>query len=127
MIRNPRVRQPLAALLLGLTLGGCHSWRVATGNPSQAVLQEPSRTIRVQTRDGRVLEIDEPKVVGDSIRGLVQYAPADSSAPVVVALSDVRRLETKYFNRGKTFLTLGIALTISTFIAGSCQAKCPPW
>ena len=126
MIRNPRVRQPLAALLLGLTLGGCQSWRVVPGNPSQAIAQFPRHAIRVQLRDGEVLVLDAPKVVDDSIRGLVHYAPGDSSAPVVVALSDVRRLETMDVNRGKTFLTLGIALSISLIIAGSCQAKCPP-
>ena len=84
MIRNPRVRQPLAALLLGLTLGGCQSWRVEPGNSSQVIAQFPRHAIRVQKRDGEVLEIDAPKVVDDSIRGLVHCAPADSSAPVVL-------------------------------------------
>ena len=111
MIRNPRVRQPLAALLLGLTLGGCQSWRIEPGNPSQAIAQSPRHTIRVQKRDGEVLVIDDPKVSGDSIRGAMRYAPGEPS--VVVALSDVQRVETTHFHAGKTFLMLGIVLPLA--------------
>ena len=118
MIRSPRVRQPLAALSLGLTVGGCTSWRVEPGNRSQAIAQSARHAIRVQMRDGEVLVIDDPKVVGDSIRGgAMRYAPGEPS--VAVALSDVQRVETTQFHAGKTFLMLGIVLPI----AGSFAAQ----
>ena len=110
MIRSSLVRQPLAALLLGLTLGGCTSWRLEPGGPTQAIAQHPSRTVRVQKRGGEVLVIDDPKVVGDSIHGVMRYAPGEPS--VAVALSDVQRVETAHIHAGKTILNLGIALTI---------------
>ena len=119
MIRNPRVRQPLAALLLGLTLGGCHSWRVETGNPSQAIASQPSRSIRVQKRDGEVLEIDLPKVVGDSIRGL--RADRFGNIRVVVALADVRRLESNHLSGRKSALFVtGIVLVV---VAGCLHCR----
>ena len=120
MIRSPWVRQPLAALLLGLTLGGCHSWRVETASASQAIATQPSRSIRVQKRDGEVLVIDKPRVVGDSIQGLMADLPGNLS--VAVALSDVQRVETNHFDAGKTWLTLGI-LTIAL---GAVAARCAP-
>ena len=80
MIRSPRVRQPLAALSLGLTVGGCTSWRVEPGNRSQAIAQSARHAIRVQMRDGEVLVIDDPKVVGDSIRGAMRYAPGNPAS-----------------------------------------------
>ena len=39
MIRSPWVRQPLAALLLGLTLGGCHRLRSAAPASTECRLE----------------------------------------------------------------------------------------
>ena len=54
--------------------------------------------------------IDDPKVVGDSIRGVMRYASGGPT--VVVALSDVQRVETTHIHADTTILNLGIALSI---------------
>ena len=117
MIRNPIVRQPLAALLLGLTLGGCTNWHVQTGSPSQIVRQPspgmrtPPHTIRVQKRDGEIVEIDQPKVVGDSIRGVLRKVQGEPIG--AVALSDVSRVETPQSD--DVAAAIGIVLLVSAF------------
>ena len=118
MIRNPMVRQPLSALMLGLTLGGCYRWSAPPGGPSQLMEQTHPSVLRVHRREGQVLEIARPQIVGDSIHGVVEDAGRPPVA-VVVALSDVQRVETRHFRPVRTYLMVGgvtLLLLFSQFL-----------
>lgn len=70
---------------MALTLLACSSWRVQPVTPEQAdlIISREPKDIRVQRPDGRRLVLFGPRVVGDSVIGLVR---GQSTA---LALSDI--------------------------------------
>lgn len=113
----PRVRAPLAlpalVTLLTLPAAGCRTWRaVPADGATPARLAERldgRRDVRATLADGRVVELRDARLVGDSIVGLTG-AP---SARGAVAVRDVAHLDEQVVSRGRTTgLALGSTLVL---------------
>ena len=91
-----------SVLVLALPLSGCKSWRVETAvSPAEFVAKEHPERIQVRRTDKTTLELFNPSVVGDSLKGL----PTELAIrPVTVPLSDVTSVATRHFSLGKSAL-----------------------
>ena len=106
-VTNPmnrmRVRQSrIACLLLLLYLPACTSWQVGTPAPAEFVEREHPQKVRVTRTDGATLELKAPAVREDSLVGTV-----GQDSTVSLALSEVRSVEAKRTDAGKTLLLIG--------------------
>ena len=105
----------VAAILLAAYLSACTSYQVMA-NPASG-LQAPPKPIkeaRVTLRNGTVLELNSPKVDGDSVRGTL-----DGGAPKSVALADMASLEVKRTDAvGTVIFGLGVVVLAGAVVVG---------
>ena len=115
-------RRLTALMMTALLLGGCSTWRMQGQAPATVVSSsEKPRDFRVTLQDGRKLEVCRAILDGDSLVGSapdpqpktktwdVPGAPTPQPAQAVrvaVALSDIRAIEIRAFNGGKTVLLI---------------------
>jgi len=103
---------PLA--LLALAAGACTSWHHPASPAPEVVARQHGRgSVRVLRRDGSVLVLRTPSVVGDSIIGVGGSPPRRTS----VALADVERVETRGFSPAKTCGLVLVYFAVVTLIA----------
>ena len=115
MIRFRRV--PAAAAML-VAANACSQWQIEP-RPAQAIVADgaPAR-LRVELRDGSVVDLSAPTVVGDTLYGLIPGSqpagrPLDRRA---VPLADVERVA---LQRKQMLLTTGsIILLPLAYLAG---------
>jgi len=124
----------LAVLLIALLISGCSTWQV-TKVPASALTPAhklPNR-IRLELRDGKVLYLDEPRVDGDSLRGVlvpqpVEHKPAFGSKAYIagrptraVALGDIATIESNRFSAPVTLVTVigGAGLIFALFVVSA--------
>ena len=126
--RAPFVRGVALALFV-LYLPACTTWR-AQSFPAQAVIRDdhPKR-IRLTRLDGSRVELTNPRIVGDSIVGTRPGWRGFVDGPAV-ALDDIRIVETREIDDGKTtalVVGLGIAgLAVAAVVAAAAQDDPPP-
>ncbi len=107
------MRRILSCILLPVYLSSCTSWQVQSVSPEQVVTEgEPSK-IRVTLTDSSELEMEQPRMVGDTLRGLVKGGADDSLVERDVLLADIVTVRVKKTDPGRTaFLGLGIVAVI---------------
>lgn len=125
------VRRSLATLLLVTHLAGCVGWRTQQVAPEQIISQKTPSKVRVTYPDKTRLVIYHPGLSGDSIVGHT-FVPVQPERTVQVvkpptsfvdttagiALADIRRIETRGINAGRTvLLATGIVLVVLATIA----------
>lgn len=105
-------RRILMSAVLGLHVGGCMSWKAQPVSPDKVMARKPAQ-VRVTLPSGGRIVLVQPKIVADSLIG----APAGSDStpgaqPPAVALSDIRSVEVRGVNAGKTaLLVAGVGVT----------------
>lgn len=115
------VPRPAACLLLLLSLPACMQW-VAREDPVPVLSAEkrPER-VRLTLGDGRRIELQNPSVTGDSVRGV--NPAGDTANPttrwVALPLADVRRLEVRQANTTGTMLLMAPVIVGVTYLVGS--------
>jgi len=94
-----------SVLVLAFPLSGCKSWRVETGAaPAEFVAREHPERIQIRKGDKTTLELYNPSVVGDSLKGL----PTELAIrPVTVPLTEIATVATRHFSLGRSFLLVG--------------------
>lgn len=100
------VRRVVALVVTAVFLPACTSWRAATAPPGDHLREEGPADVRVwHASSGERTELDGATVRGDSLVG------ADGDGRLeAVPLSDVRRMEVRETDGGKTtLLVLGVA------------------
>ena len=99
-----RFRAGLSQVLLStITLvTGCKTWQVQSGpTPSEFVQTEHPERIQVRRTDNTTLELYNPTVAGDSLKG---FPTELAIRPVTIPLTEIRSLATKHFSLGRTLL-----------------------
>jgi len=126
-MRNTRLpARSLPMLCLPLLAGACHSWRPQTTPAPQVVQQMNGRgTVRILRRDGSVMVLSIPQVVGDSIIGTTGNPPQRAT----VAVADVQRIDTRRVSATRTGgLAIGtIVLVSAVAIAAAVAALLASW
>ena len=70
------MRRILSCILLPVYLSSCTSWQVQPVSPEQVVTEDQPSKIRVTLTDSSELEMEQPRIVGDTLRGLVKGKPS---------------------------------------------------
>lgn len=123
---SPTLR-PIAWILIALTLAGCSSWRASHPGPaSPGAAADPLRSgapplpdrVRLHLRDGAIIALENPRVDGDSLRGINIPPPEErhlfsgrgelrlGRVPLAIALKDIQRVDARRFNPVKTLVLL---------------------
>ncbi len=112
-------RRIISCILLPAYLSSCvTNWEVQRASPEQVVEEEQPSQILVTTTDhsGEIV-LDEPRVSGDTLIGLVRdlssygsiYAAPDTAAALEIPLADVSHVALKKTDAEKSFkLGLGV-------------------
>ena len=107
------IRRVLSSVLLPVYLSSCTSWQVQPVSPEQVVTEDQPSAIRVTLTDSSKLELEQPRIVGDTLRGLVKGESSDSLVERDVLLVEIATVRIKKTDPGRTaFLGLAIAAII---------------
>jgi hypothetical protein len=102
-----RFRSPLSALVmmvLVVSASGCVGWKTVSV-PPQELLQSGHNVhaVRVTRQNKMQVELFDPVLVGDSIRG----TPTERAIQrITVPLTDVRQIQSRHTSMGKTMLMI---------------------
>ena len=98
-LKSPRVVAGFV-FLASMALSGCHGWRAQANPTPGAQLPNPARVTRT---DGSVVVMRDAAVARDSVAG------TGEAGRVAIPLSEVRSIEARGMNGGRTaLLTVGI-------------------
>lgn len=116
-----RVRRVTATVLLALYLPACSRWAEQSQPVPQVVAEQRPAELRLFLRDGRQVDLGEPRVEGDSLVGRERIAQAVSTgAPThgraAYALGDIQRFETKEADAGKTWLVVAVIAAVALVV-----------
>jgi hypothetical protein len=104
---------------IGVTLtwfafaGACHSWHERDLSTGIAPAVAGGKDVRVTRADGSSIRLDQPRVEGDSLTGRSH----DASTRVTLPVSEVRRVDARTLNVGRTALVVGGLLTFMTLFS----------
>jgi hypothetical protein len=102
-----RFSKTIAVLLTLTTLAACQKWTTVESPIASTVEKNDPGHVRVTTTDGRILELDSPTVLGDSLTGSI----AGEQQPMV-AIAEIEKLEFRESNVGLTVLSIAGAAAI---------------
>jgi len=104
-------RRAVSLLLLAAYLPACTSYQ-ATTQPVAELTAAPNAPshLRVTTSNGATVEVDEPRVVNDTLYGSTWTTGAggkQSAGVMTIPLADIRTVEVKKGDATKTLLLVG--------------------
>jgi hypothetical protein len=92
----------LVMMVLALSAGGCVGWKTESVPPQQLLRNgHEIPAVRVIRQNNAKVEIFDPVLAGDSIRGI---PTARAIQRITVPLSDVRQIQSRRTSMGKTLL-----------------------
>jgi len=101
----------LAGTMIGVT--GCVGWRAESVTPRELLSDGEVRAVRVVKADNTRVEVWDPTLVGDTIRG---HPTERAIARFSIPLNSVQSIETRHTSIGKTFLAvLGIGAGVVAY------------
>ena len=109
------VRRVVSAILLPLYLSSCTSWQVSPVSPEQAINEDQPSKVRVTLDDSSMVEMEQPRMVGDTLRGLVKSGVDDSVAERDVLLADIATMKVQKTNVTKSIL-LPVGIVAGVFV-----------
>jgi hypothetical protein len=119
-----------AAVVAVALLSGCSSWHQA-GPSAEDVLQRKSESrLRIQVEGSETkVEVQSPRIEGDSLHGVVTTGPRTPADPpsfqpeahgIALPIRAIRSVEVERFNAAKT---AGLVLLVAAFAAGALAAS----
>ena len=123
-LRRPRYSRPIrhgrtrliALVLLLVYLPACQAWRTETVTPQAVIEAKHPDQLRVVRADGTKQVLHRPVVVADTLRG--------SGREPAVPLSDVRAVETRHGDTGKSLLLgVGVVGGVLTAVVLACRSQ----
>jgi hypothetical protein len=103
--RSPLLRRVILPLTLLAFLSACHKWVPLEPPVAQAVAEEEPGTVRVTLADNSRIDLEEPRVSGDSLVAL------DGTARV--ALDDVQQIEARRANVPATVVLIAVPVVLA--------------
>jgi hypothetical protein len=104
------MRRALSLLVsMSWLLNACTSWQAEQVAPATYIESQHPGQVRLTLLDSTRLELEGPVVEGDSIRGREPGQGADSPGMRAVAQGEVRSLEVRHPDSGKSVL-LGVGV-----------------
>ena len=121
--------QAVAAVVLPLFVLQCTMWKVAEVEPRQWFAGDSVARARITARDGQVVDLSHPRVIGDSVVGSLLREDDWTIVATSIAISDVTRIERRGFNAAGTvglvvFIVGGLFLAAAAAVgAGLANAE----
>ena len=117
--------QLATALLVSLAFSSCSSWQVSPVRPQQLLASDPPETIQVRDTAGGLYLLDHPRLVGDSVTGIVTVLSIDEGSGLPVSrraerripLAGVDRIGVTKVDAGKTGGLLALLGAFGLFLA----------
>ena len=107
-----RARQFESLIVMLCYLAGCTSWRVQPVAPQQLPSTDRPYDVRVSTRKGETVVLEQAFVYNDSLMGSVK------GLPLGIPLDEIAGLERKRTDAAKTVLLgVGVAAVVGAIIA----------
>ncbi len=129
-MRSITVRRVLSSILLPAYLSSCKSWQVPPVRPEQVITEDQPSKVRITLSDSSTVEMEQPRIVGDTVRGTVKGPPpkdAQQGAKYVITerdvlLADIAILRVKKTDVGETLwrglvVVALVALLVSEVVA----------
>ncbi|HJR16014.1 MAG TPA: hypothetical protein VJ808_04105 [Gemmatimonadales bacterium] len=115
-----------AMITLAQVAGACMSWQTQEASPEQLLAENPPDQVRVTRADGSTVLIVKPLISGDSLTGTLPGSAPDSGRPLSLPLADVRSVEVRRVNAGRTaLLVAGLGLTAVAVVAAASEEARP--
>lgn len=96
------LRRAAALLTLAALLSGCRSWQ-PTGSSVPGSVGPRARALRVTVAGlEQAVVLRDPRIVADSLVGMVEVSPDQAPARFAVPLADVTEVQTRRFDGGLT-------------------------
>ncbi len=125
-MRSITVRRVISGILLPLYLSSCTYWQVPPVSPEQAITEDQPSKIRVTLTDSSTVEMEQPRIVGDTLRGLVKGGADDSLVERDVLLADIATVRVKKTDAIKSVLLFGgILAGVLVALAAFCRPTHP--
>ena len=126
-MRSITVRRVLSSILLPVYLSSCTFWQVQSVSPEQAITEDQPSKVQITLSDSSELEMEQPRIVGDTLRGMVKGGADYSLVERDVLLADIATVRVKKTSTTHSVL-LGVGIvTVGLFIAaviatGDCDS-----
>ncbi|MFI5309866.1 MAG: hypothetical protein ACHQQ3_01425 [Gemmatimonadales bacterium] len=116
MHRRLAFRRPIGLLLLVLQAGGCSRWQVQTGTtPAELIARDHPKQLHLTLFDGTHVEIRDPQVDRDSVRGRITSASGTHAG--AIATSDVALASTRQLDGRKTsVVVVGVVIPVAVAV-----------
>ena len=123
--RSSTVRRVVSGMLLLVYLSSCTSWKVPPVSPAQVITEDQPSKIQITLNDSSTMELEQPRLVGDTVRGLVKGPPpegAQEGAQYVISerdvlLLDIATLRVRKIDIGKTLVSaVSVALVVGFLV-----------
>jgi hypothetical protein len=117
------MRRLVAAITMMSYLAACTSWQVTQAVPERAM------HLRITQVDGTRMLLYDSRQIGDSVVG---FAQSDSGSPserlrVALPYADLRKIERKQPNAGKTILAVvGLGAVIGLIVVATTVSTTDP-
>lgn len=123
-----RNRRLAALVLLTLYLPACSRWMEQSQPVPQVVAEKRPAELRLHLRDGRQVDLRDPRVEGDSLVGRERLAQArQTRAPeysrAAYALAEIQRYEAKQADTGKTWMTVAVIVVVSIVVIAAAVSS----
>ena len=95
-------RRASGLLLLAAWLSGCTTWRSHAVEPQQYISENRPGKVRLVLADSAVVQVQEPRILRDSVIG--DQNVGNTNRRVAVPVAEVRSVQTGSISIGKTAL-----------------------
>ena len=119
------MRRILSGLLLPAYLSSCTSWQVQPVSPEQAITEDQPSKIQLILSDSTMVEMEQPRIVGDTLRGLVKGGAEESLVERDVLLADIATVRVRKTSVNGRFYAVGIYIAATAaLLALGCAINC---
>ena len=117
-LKLARLRSLTSVLLLASYAVACHCWQPIGPAPAEYLRENPVTTVQVTRVDGTLLKLQDPRIVQDTLMGLVSTDFGQVRDSLNLPFSEIRTLAVR---RADTSWAGSPSARSSTFIErGSC-------
>jgi hypothetical protein len=121
-VKLARWRGLISPLLIASYTAACHSWQPVGPTPAAYLREHQASAVRVTRSDGTLLELKEPRVVGDTLMGLRLKDSGQVADSLSLPVGEIHTLAVRESDTGRTLALVGgfVALGIIGCVASNC-------
>lgn len=117
----------LALLLIVSLVSACTHWATVNGPVDRIVRDREPKRMLVTRSNNSVVEIEMPRISGDSLVGFARMLYENSRVRVAIPLEDIKRVQVRAIEPFGTFaIVAGLGITVAAIIQARGQDSAPP-